>query len=68
MIQGLKLLYTYSRPSNYAPGIKRDRKEPGKTRFGEVAGISGEGWPEKTVVHGAACGGAVTGAEKASPP
>src|ERR1044072_5465064 len=43
MIQGLKLLYTCFRSSNYAPGIKRDRKEPGKTRFGEVAGFSGEG-------------------------
>ena len=39
MIQGLKLLYTCFRSSNYAPGIKRDRKEPGKTSFGEVAGI-----------------------------
>src|ERR1044072_3815518 len=43
MIQGLKLLYTCFRPSYYAPGMKRDRKEPGKTRFGEVAGFSGEG-------------------------
>src|ERR1044072_239243 len=43
MIQGLKLLSTCFRPSYYAPGIKRDRKEPGKTRFGEVAEFSGEG-------------------------
>src|ERR1044072_6596611 len=39
MIKGLKLLKIRFRHSNYAPGIKRDRKEPGKTSFGEVAGI-----------------------------
>src|ERR1044072_3984622 len=43
MIQGFKLLYTCFRSSNYAPGIKRDRKEPGKTSFGKVAGIPARG-------------------------